>query len=922
MRLNQFIFYSLILSISSAAGAASSTPTTRAAAADRLVAGTGAKTASDRVTGAVRHASFQPGRVVADAATIDEKAELFLLRHGPAFGVDAPDAQLDLTVEKVDRLGHTRRAYAQTHRGVPVFGGRLSLHFDPQDELVAASGSVLPDIDIEDTRPALKRDEAARIARTLVAKQHGIDASELNATEPELTVFHDGIIWGRSGDYHLTWKLEVANEHSIREHLFIDATTGRVLNQIDGIEHINRSVYEYNGANLVWREGDPLPYSGSGDSRDVEINNLIEVAKQTHRTYYNLSGGTYLSWTGNDGPMRSFYDREGMSCPNAYFNGSSTSFCVGSATDDVIAHEWTHGYTQETHGLVYQWQPGALNEAYSDIFGEVVDLLYDSGSDEPSGIREANTCSAATSLEAPVFQVQQPSSIAGPMPVLSATFNPPPPWSASGTVELADDGVGNGNDACDPLVGFTPGNIALVTMGACPDRFVTPVGNAEAAGAAGVIVVNPLNDNLVNMTGGGQLGIPSVFLGRSDGDVLRDALDQGVVVSMSGGGDGSRRWLVAEDSSAFGGAIRDMWNPSCLGDPDRVGSANYYCGEGDNGGVHINSGVPNHAFALLVDGGEFNGVVVPAIGLTRATQIYWRAMTVYQFPLSDLRDHADALAASCNDLIGASLPDPLTGLPSTVVIDPDHCSAIEAAMTATEMRQWPSQCNFDTILDPDAPLQPGRLEVFSATFDSAPSDWLLSNEGVYAEYRPRDWQWTETVPEGGDGGAFYAINSQEIGDCRPGIDDQSGVMHLDSPPIELPLAVRPWLFFDHYVATEERVDGGNIKISVNGGPFELVPSEAFLFNPYNDVLREPQWNDNPIAGETAFVGTDATTYRGSWGRSQVDLGAMVRGGDTIVLRFDFGTDGCNGQDGWYIDNVVLSMEPRTREGGIRATSGP
>ena len=78
------------------------------------------------------------------------------------------------------------------------------------------------------------------------------------------------------------------------------------------------------------------------------------------------------------------------------------------------------------------------------------------------------------------------------------------------------------------------------------------------------------------------------------------------------------------------------------------------------------------------------------------------------------------------------------------------------------------------------------------------------------------------MPDGGDGGAFFAIDSPELGNCQAGSNDQSGVMHLDSPAIALPLAARPVLLFDHYVATEERVDGGNLKISVNGGAFELV----------------------------------------------------------------------------------------------------
>lgn len=43
---------------------------------------------------------------------------------------------------------------------------------------------------------------------------------------------------------------------------------------------------------------------------------------------------------------------------------------------DVIAHELTHGITENTSNLVYKNQPGALNESFSDIFGVMVKNWY------------------------------------------------------------------------------------------------------------------------------------------------------------------------------------------------------------------------------------------------------------------------------------------------------------------------------------------------------------------------------------------------------------------------------------------------------------------------------------------------------------------------------------------------------------------
>ena len=41
----------------------------------------------------------------------------------------------------------------------------------------------------------------------------------------------------------------------------------------------------------------------------------------------------------------------------------------------MVSHEWGHAYTEYTSGLIYQYQSGALNESYSDVWGETLDLI-------------------------------------------------------------------------------------------------------------------------------------------------------------------------------------------------------------------------------------------------------------------------------------------------------------------------------------------------------------------------------------------------------------------------------------------------------------------------------------------------------------------------------------------------------------------
>ena len=43
---------------------------------------------------------------------------------------------------------------------------------------------------------------------------------------------------------------------------------------------------------------------------------------------------------------------------------------------DVVGHEMSHGVTQYSANLTYQDEPGALNEAFSDIMGASIEYFY------------------------------------------------------------------------------------------------------------------------------------------------------------------------------------------------------------------------------------------------------------------------------------------------------------------------------------------------------------------------------------------------------------------------------------------------------------------------------------------------------------------------------------------------------------------
>lgn len=108
-------------------------------------------------------------------------------------------------------------------------------------------------------------------------------------------------------------------------------------------------------------------------------------------------------------------------------------------------------------------------------------------------------------------------------------------------------------------------------------------------------------------------------------------------------GTGSRRadYLLGEDvitAASFPlNGIRSMQNPASFGDPDHYSVR--YTGTLDNGGVHINSGIPNQAFYLAIEGGTHRlGGRVTGVGSANREQIervFYRAFTSFLAPSSN-----------------------------------------------------------------------------------------------------------------------------------------------------------------------------------------------------------------------------------------------------------------------------------------------
>ena len=208
-----------------------------------------------------------------------------------------------------------------------------------------------------------------------------------------------------------------------RKAVYVDAHTGEVLfdlplmyntsvqatahTQYSGVQQITT---EYNGSYYTLRDStrgkgiitmnanDDYNYYYAMDftNNDTVWNNVNAALDQyatdahfattkTYDYYFNIHNRNSIDGYGHNLISYVHFDLIGYGYGNnvnAFWNGYCMTYGDGDAnrgitpltTIDICAHEITHGLTQHTANLVYQDESGALNEAFSDIFGAAVEF--------------------------------------------------------------------------------------------------------------------------------------------------------------------------------------------------------------------------------------------------------------------------------------------------------------------------------------------------------------------------------------------------------------------------------------------------------------------------------------------------------------------------------------------------------------------
>ena len=133
---------------------------------------------------------------------------------------------------------------------------------------------------------------------------------------------------------------------------------------LEGIK--SRSVFDDSLGFTVRSEGDP-------PTSDFDSDAAYDYSGDMYDFMSRASAG--IAWMISERPFRRpFISRvRAARTPSAGLPGRRS--VTASSRTTSSAHEFGHGLTSFTAALIYQNQPGQLNESYSDVWGETVDLL-------------------------------------------------------------------------------------------------------------------------------------------------------------------------------------------------------------------------------------------------------------------------------------------------------------------------------------------------------------------------------------------------------------------------------------------------------------------------------------------------------------------------------------------------------------------
>ncbi len=345
----------------------------------------------------------------------------------------SPGQGRKLGLEK-DALGFETHRFQQTVNDIPVEYGMMAVQ-TKDGKIVGQSGKwVLKVPNGIEKKANISENIALQSALSFVGaesykwqnkeeedfiKKESNDAKASFVPKGELVYYSDPTD-EKLNDLTLAYKFDIYSEKPLsRQYVFVDAKNGKVLGTDAIIHEVNtpgtattgysgtRTIVadSYNGSYRLRETGrnagtavetynlkKGTNYSAAVDFTDTDnVWNNVNTNKDQYATDAHWGAEMTVDYLytkfgrksidNNNFAIKS-YVHYSTNYFNAFWDGSRMTYGDGSSTTnggkpltaiDVCGHEITHGMTSKTANLVYQREPGALNEGFSDIFGNSIE---------------------------------------------------------------------------------------------------------------------------------------------------------------------------------------------------------------------------------------------------------------------------------------------------------------------------------------------------------------------------------------------------------------------------------------------------------------------------------------------------------------------------------------------------------------------
>ena len=324
-----------------------------------------------------------------------------------------------------DKLGGSHVKMRLYRNGLEIWPAEVAVHINNKGQVFAFNGNYRTP-QITATKPGIEEKQAIEIALKALAPKVEVD------TIATLLIYD----WHVNTPM-LAWRIEAQAKkvYPLREDIFVNALTGEVINRIDRIytmkapvtctvhPYVNRSTtatvdgYQdgsnilliHTGKSMFPGQLDPATLAGTIHAFDAQNTNASQAVpfasdpngdrvfddndnvRAAGAAYYWMSNVydwllqtfNWNSYDNNGTALKmfvNFREEAGQGLDNAFWSGRELVFGDGGTFfhnlaygADVAAHELCHAVTDATAQLVYQFQSGALNESFSDVYASLFD---------------------------------------------------------------------------------------------------------------------------------------------------------------------------------------------------------------------------------------------------------------------------------------------------------------------------------------------------------------------------------------------------------------------------------------------------------------------------------------------------------------------------------------------------------------------